>query len=257
VAGAAGTANSSRHVWFSDGTTETKRNYDDNFTYNSNLDTLSLAGAAVTAVSSSSTPTAYRNLIVTRTINPSAAGNPSYNERADFRGIDVTVTNKVYGSGTAESVFAVYGAVVDANGNESSQGYAGYFKGRVKTGSLYTTSITASGAISSSGSITAPAVYQTSDDRLKDYKGDFTYDINKIDKIPTRYFEFKNDETKKIHIGTSAQAVQEVLPQIVNEGEDGYLSVDYSKLSLVALDCIKQLKAEISALKQEISELKK
>ena len=258
VSGSAGTANSARHVWFSDGSTETVRNYDDHFKYNPSTDTLSIAGAAVTAVSSSSTPTAYRNMQISRTINTSSSGNTTYNEKANVRGLEISITNKVYGSGTAESVMGLYCAVLDSNGNEQDNGYgySAYFIGKVRTGKLIPTSIQTSGTITSSSSITGQSVYQSSDDRLKDYKGDFHFDINKLNDIPLKYFTFKEGDVKK-HIGTSAQSVKGLIPEIVNENESGFLSVDYSKLSLVAIDCIKQLKSEIESLKAEIVELKR
>ena len=42
-------------------------------------------------------------------------------------------------------------------------------------------------------------------------------------------------------IGVIAQEIREVCPQIVSEDENGMLSVDYSKLSILALYCIKDL----------------
>ena len=52
VSGTAGATNADRHVWFSDSVTETIRNYDDDFKYNPNTNTLTvanLAGNAATA----------------------------------------------------------------------------------------------------------------------------------------------------------------------------------------------------------------
>ena len=51
VSGAAGTVNSARHVWFSDSTTETVRNYDDDFKYNPNTNTLTVANVSGNATS--------------------------------------------------------------------------------------------------------------------------------------------------------------------------------------------------------------
>ncbi len=143
---------------------------------------------------------------------------------------------------------AIYGS--------SALGYAGYFVGAVKV----STTLTAN-------SVSATTVYQTSDDRLKDYLGDFHFNLADIDRIPLRFFAFKADKERRVLLGTSAQAVQKVLPEIVgsspaDDGEE-YLSVDYSKLALVALDCVRQLrdevatmKAEMAAMRAEIKELK-
>lgn len=135
-------------------------------------------------------------------------------------------------------------------------GYAGYFNGGVRV----TATLTAN-------SVSATTLYQTSDDRLKDYLGDFHFNLADIDRIPLRFFAFKADKERRVLLGTSAQAVQKVLPEIVgsspaDDGEE-YLSVDYSKLALVALDCVRQLrdevatmKAEMAAMRAEIKELK-
>ena len=138
-------------------------------------------------------------------------------------------------------------------------GYAGYFSGAVKVSSSFT-----------ANSVSAATVYQTSDDRLKDYLGDFHFDLADLDRIPLRLFRFKDDKEQRTLIGTSAQAVQKVLPEIVGssrtaseEDNEEYLNVDYSKLALVALDCVRQLrdevatlKAEMAAMRTEIEELK-
>ena len=58
----AGTANAARHVWFSDSVVETKRNYDDDFTYNPNTNVLSVndgnVNAAAFKMTSGATPKA-------------------------------------------------------------------------------------------------------------------------------------------------------------------------------------------------------
>ena len=59
-----------------------------------------------------------------------------------------------------------------------------------------------------------------------------------------------------MNLGTSAQKVQEVFPEIV--GNDGdKLSVDYAKLSIVALAAIKELTAKVNDLQNQLNELKK
>lgn len=62
VAGEAGSVNASRHVWFSDSTTETKRNYDSDFVYNPSTNVLtvgSITGNAATATKWASAQTVY------------------------------------------------------------------------------------------------------------------------------------------------------------------------------------------------------
>ena len=90
--------------------------------------------------------------------------------------------------------------------------------------------------------------YETSDARLKDFKDDIKA-LDVVSEIPTKYFTWKLDESQKQHIGTSAQEIQKIYPDLVTENEDGVLSVDYARLSIIALAAIKELKEEIEKLK--------
>ena len=110
--------------------------------------------------------------------------------------------------------------------------------------------------------IYASGFYETSDERLKDFENSINVDLNLIRSIPKMYFRWKKNPNK-LQIGTSAQAVKQIYPELVSSSEDGILSVDYSKLSIVALSAIdklhlenQDLKREINILKQEIEKLK-
>ena len=101
--------------------------------------------------------------------------------------------------------------------------------------------ITSTGSIKSDTTIHAKAFYTDSDKRLKKIIGDLNIDIDKILELSLIYYTFNNDQSKKEEIGVIAQEIREVCPQIVSEDENGMLSVDYSKLSILALYCIKDL----------------
>lgn len=93
--------------------------------------------------------------------------------------------------------------------------------------------------------------YQTSDERLKDFKDDIKIDFDKLAQIPTKYFTWKKDkENASLMLGTSAQEVQKLYPELVVEKENGELSVDYARLSIICLAAIKELKKEIEELKR-------
>ena len=95
--------------------------------------------------------------------------------------------------------------------------------------------------IKSDTTIHAKAFYTDSDKRLKNIIGDINLDIDKILELSLIYYTFNNDPSKKEEIGVIAQEIKEICPQIVSEDENGMLSVDYSKLSILALYCIKDL----------------
>ena len=94
--------------------------------------------------------------------------------------------------------------------------------------------------------------FETSDARLKNFKEDIKA-LEVVSEIPTKYFTWKSDKSKTEHIGTSAQEIQKIYPDLVTENEDGVLSVDYARLSIIALAAIKELKAQIDELKSKIN----
>lgn len=148
--------------------------------------------------------------------------------------------------------------------------YAGYFYGPVKM----------------TGDLTVPNVYTTSDSRLKenivplnetDESGTVTLDnvlsMNVVEynykDMEAEYLEevsnadipegVKNsietakkdnaERASKRHIGLIAQELKEIYPDMVQEGQDGYLAVNYAELVPVLIRSIQVLKQEVDELK--------
>jgi hypothetical protein len=91
-------------------------------------------------------------------------------------------------------------------------------------------------------------------------------DINKIDNALSLISKFNgytyNYKVKEFpdhkfdstaQVGFIAQELQEVLPQVVQKNEAGYLSVDYAKVTPLLLMAIKEQQAEIETLKAQAS----
>lgn len=94
----------------------------------------------------------------------------------------------------------------------------------------------------------------TSDERLKDFIRNVEIDFNKLKQIPKKYFTWKNDTYNDgVQIGTSAQEVEKTYPELVNES-DGVKSIDYSKLSIIALVAIDKLNERIEYLENKLKE---
>ena len=98
--------------------------------------------------------------------------------------------------------------------------------------------------------ITATQFNATSDARKKTAIQDYKCNKSILD-LPIKEFEFINDETHTKHIGCIAQDLQEICPEIVHEGKDGYLSIEETKLIYLLLQEVKELKKELKVLKGE------
>ncbi len=93
-----------------------------------------------------------------------------------------------------------------------------------------------------------------SDRRLKTNIETLSDVIDKINRIRGVRFEFK-DQTKYAtgpKIGVIAQELQKVYPELVTEGADGFLKVDYTQLTGILLQAVKEQQKEIDTLKQQM-----
>ena len=125
----------------------------------------------------------------------------------------------------------------------------GYYNATSSSTSNYI-QITAPGGVKCSAGF-----YETSDETLKKFKGEIPVDFEKLKQLPKQYFVWKSDEEEKLQIGTSAQEVQKVYPELVTEDEDGELSVNYAKLSVVALQAVDVLNDKRNELELRIAKL--
>lgn len=114
------------------------------------------------------------------------------------------------------------------------------------------------GNIGVTGSVSSSlGFYQTSDERLKEFKGDINIDLDKLSLLPKKYFTWKLDRSGKMEIGTSAQEVQKLYPELVTKDLEGKLVVAYDKLSIIALRAIDVLNSKNKELESRIERLEK
>ena len=98
-------------------------------------------------------------------------------------------------------------------------------------------------------------VYAASDERLKNFGDNVEIDFEKLLSIPKVYYTWKNDESKNNMIGTSAQKLKEIYPELVSENEDGKMAVSYEKLSIIALAAVDKLHKENEELKDRLKRI--
>ena len=95
--------------------------------------------------------------------------------------------------------------------------------------------------------LTAGSFNATSDKRLKENLLAFIPQKSILD-LPIYRYDFINGA--KNQIGCMAQDLQIICPEIVNEDEDGILSIQESKIVYLLIDEIKKLKKELNHLKE-------
>lgn len=107
-----------------------------------------------------------------------------------------------------------------------------------------------------SGSIRASdALLSNSDERLKENIYPIDNALSRVGQIEGVYFNWKNKEGKQV--GVIAQQVQKVLPEVVSEDKDSYLSVDYSKIVPLLIEAINEQNSIIMDLEERILKLEK
>jgi hypothetical protein len=94
-------------------------------------------------------------------------------------------------------------------------------------------------------------VFATSDERLKTNVTTIEDSVGKV--LQLRGVNYRSLQDNKINIGVIAQEIQEIIPEVVQENSDGYLSVSYGNITGLLIEAIKELKLEIEILKKRYS----
>lgn len=97
----------------------------------------------------------------------------------------------------------------------------------------------------------------SSDLRFKQQITPFSNLLDKVTRLQPVHFYWRAEEFPTRHFGTEqsfgliAQDVEAVLPELVATDEEGYRAVNYSKLPLLTLQAVKELKGEQDSLKAQ------
>jgi hypothetical protein len=107
----------------------------------------------------------------------------------------------------------------------------------------------------------------TSDRRIKKNIVDNNDGLTKINQIRVRNFEYRSEDevdpelpksaaikTTGVQLGVIAQEIQEVLPECVKQESTGVLSVNSDRLVWHLVNAVKELSAEVNALKAKLGE---
>ncbi|UCD38421.1 MAG: tail fiber domain-containing protein, partial [Fidelibacterota bacterium] len=173
-----------------------------------------------------------------------------------------------YGYGTYDS-YAIYaGAYGETSGNRwAFYGTGGnfYLSGNMGLGSTnmsYRFYVNGNSYFQGSGWYTG-SWNLASDKRLKENITEITgvlEDLSQLRGVKFKWNELAGSlghEQGKNEIGVIAQEIERIYPELVTESKLGYKGVDYSKLTAVLIEAVKELKAEKDALEARVEALEK
>lgn len=156
----------------------------------------------------------------------------------------------------------------------TSPSYLLHVNGSLGSSSLTTGSITAS-SLNASGNaycnylyvnwnvnawnMYAYNYYTRSDAKLKKNISSIDNSLDLITSLKGREYFLKNakspESTDKKNYGFIAQEIQEILPEIVSEDDEGYLAVNYTSIIPILVEAIKEQQDEIESYQQKIERL--
>jgi len=201
-------------------------------------------------------------------LNTTVGGNTYLGHNA---GRFVTTADSNVCVGNAAGAYASTGTVTTGNGNICIGAYSGVAAGSNNYSIVLGYGITGKGSSTAFVSPQGGAVYNgynsaswqtTSDRRLKKNIVDNNTGLDIINAIQVRNFEYRlpeevdeelqpTDAIKRtgVQLGVIAQEIQQVSDEFVTEESTGVLSVNSDNLTWYLVNAVKELKAEIDALK--------
>ena len=96
------------------------------------------------------------------------------------------------------------------------------------------------------------AIGMTSDGRLKNIYGDSKIGLKEINALKIKNYTYKADKNKTPHVGVIAQELQEVFPNSVHKGTDGYLSITQEEMFYGLVKSIQELSNRNNQIKEKI-----
>lgn len=153
---------------------------------------------------------------------------------------NLSISNTSVSSNSTTGAFVVKGGISISNTMNS-------------TSTTYGGSLTIAGGASIFKDLyVGNTITSSSDERLKKDFRPIIDTLSKIDKIRTVRYKNKDELDNNDYIGFIAQDFEENFPELLKrENTDAFYSLDYSRVTVLLLNCIKDLKKEIEILKNK------
>ncbi len=139
-------------------------------------------------------------------------------------------------------------------GSASGRSSKNYFSGNTKFGGSsgyndITEKLMVDGNVDVTGTVSAGGSVLTSDERLKtNIKPlDSADSLAKIQNIQGKTYNLKSDEDRNTQYGVIAQEIEQILPELVSEGQDGIKKVNYIGVIPVLVEAIKEQQKQINS----------
>ncbi len=100
----------------------------------------------------------------------------------------------------------------------------------------------------STGQLSATDFNTLSDIAYKENIEPISNALNKI--LDMRGVSYRMKDSKKQSLGVIAQEIQNILPEVVSENDNGSKTVSYNNIIAVLIEAIKELKEEVDRLKK-------
>ena len=117
---------------------------------------------------------------------------------------------------------------------------------------LYSAGSSNDGSLVADGDVTAFRQNTSSDARLKKNISTIDHGLKKVNAMRGVSYELLRDNTR--NVGVIAQEMEEVVPEVVTEGQDGMKAVNYGALVGVLIEAVKELTQEVETLKAKLGD---
>ncbi len=109
------------------------------------------------------------------------------------------------------------------------------------------------------GSVTGVGAYNSSDQRLKQDIRPLTNALALVQRLHGRRYQWnalgvqRGGQAHAEQVGVLAQELEQVLPELVHTGTDGYKAVNYAQLTPVLIEAIKEQQQQMEVLKAQLA----